>query len=148
MSTDNKQRREKLLSLQNDTRTIIFYISPHKFLKYTEEMSEVFGRDRIVSVCREMTKIHQEVVVDSFENVINHFSSKDIKGEFVIVVKGKNEKELKKEKEKYFNEIDINVLFEKMLSEGKTEKEIIKEIAKLRGVAKNEIYKLLKVKEV
>ena len=148
LSTDNKERRDKLLEFQNETKTMIFYISPHKFLKYIEEMSEIFGIDRVVSVCREMTKIHEEVFVDNFKNVINHFSSKEVKGEFVIVVKGKDEKELREEKEKYFSEIDVDVLFQNMLNEGKTEKESIKEIAKLRGVAKNEIYKLLKVKEV
>lgn len=144
---ENKDRKNKLNSLINETRTMVFYMSPHKLLKFLSEMKDTFGSDRIISICREMTKIHEEVIKDNIENVIKHFTEHDIKGEFVVVVEGKNEKELKIENEEYYNNLDINDLYNDLLKQGLNEKETIKQIAKLRGVAKNDIYKLLKVKE-
>lgn len=147
LSIDNKERKNKLNSLVSETRTMVFYMSPHKLLKFLADMKDVFGSERNISICREMTKIHEEVIKDNIENVIQHFTEHDIKGEFVVVVEGKNEKELKIENEEYYNNIDINDLYNDLSKQGKNDKEIIKEIAKLRGVAKNDIYKLLKVKE-
>lgn len=147
LSIDNKERKNKLNSLISETRTMVFYMSPHKLLKFLADMKDVFGSERNISICREMTKIHEEVIKDNIENVIQHFTEHDIKGEFVVVVEGKNEKELKIENEEYYNNIDINDLYNDLSKQGKNDKEIIKEIAKLRGVAKNDIYKLLKVKE-
>lgn len=148
LPTEKKDRIEKLKSLINETKTQIFYMSPHKLLKYLSEIKETFGSNKKISVCREMTKIHEEVVRDSIENVINYFTEHEIKGEFVIVLEGKNKNELEVENRKYFSNMDINDLYNDLSNQGKTDKEIIKEIAKLRGVAKNEIYKLLKVKEI
>ena len=86
-----KGRQTLLRKLAAEERTMIFYESPHRLLKTLLQFKEYFGVERKVSVSRELTKIFEETVNGSTEEVINHFMAKDIKGEIVIVVAGKTE---------------------------------------------------------
>ena len=92
-----KGRQTKLQSLQEETRTMIFYESPYRLVKALEQFAEVFGADRQVSVCREISKVHEESVRGTLEEVIAHFKEREPKGEIVIVLAGKEEKGKKKE---------------------------------------------------
>ena len=92
-----KGRQTKLLSLQEEERTMIFYESPYRVVKTLEQFAEVFGADRQVSVCREISKVHEESVRGKLEEVIAHFKEREPKGEIVIVLAGKEEKGKKKE---------------------------------------------------
>ena len=83
-----KGRQTRLLALQNEPRTIIFYESPHRIVKTLEQFMEVFGADRPVSVCREISKIHEESVRGTVEEVLAHFMANEPRGEFVIVLGG------------------------------------------------------------
>ena len=85
-----KGRQTRLKSLQDETRTMIFYESPHRLLKALEQFAEFFGDDRRASVSREITKLYEETITDSIHNLVDHFKEKSIKGEFVIVVEGKH----------------------------------------------------------
>lgn len=89
---DKKGRQTRFLTLQNETRTIIFYVSPHKLLKTLQEFINYFGADRTVSVSRELTKLFEETKRGKIPEVIVYFESKTIKGEIVVVLEGKNEK--------------------------------------------------------
>lgn len=89
---DKKGRQTRFLTLQNETRTIIFYVSPHKLLKTLQEFINYFGADRTVSVSRELTKLFEETKRGKIPEVIAYFESKTIKGEIVVVLEGKNEK--------------------------------------------------------
>lgn len=84
-----KGRKTRLIFLAEEMRTMIFYESPHKLLKTLTHFSEYFGEDRPVSVSRELTKLYEETVRGSISEVIEHFTNKAPKGEFVIVVGGK-----------------------------------------------------------
>ncbi|WP_457616802.1 16S rRNA (cytidine(1402)-2'-O)-methyltransferase [Lutibacter sp.] len=84
-----KGRQTRLTFLAEETRTMIFYESPHKLLKTLTHFSEYFGKDRQVSVSRELTKLYEETIRGTLSSVINHFEQKAPKGEFVIVVSGK-----------------------------------------------------------
>lgn len=102
-----KGRQTHLELLRNEQRTMVFYESPYRLLKTLQQFSEVFGTDRQASVCREISKIHEESVRGSLAELIVHFTEKSPKGEIVIVVagaekeaKGKNKKN---EKEKKFD---------------------------------------------
>ena len=88
LSDDNKALKEQLGELKNETRTMIFYISPHDVLKNLKLLIDVFGEDRIASVSREMTKIHEETIRGTLKDILSNFESRDIKGEFVLVVAG------------------------------------------------------------
>jgi len=84
-----KGRQTRLLLLAEETRTMIFYESPHKLVKTLTHFSEYFGEDRAISVSRELTKLYEETVRGTVSEVLAHFTTKSPKGEFVIVVGGK-----------------------------------------------------------
>ncbi len=85
-----KGRQKRLLDLQAETRTMIFYESPFRMLKLLEQLSEVFGKDRQVSVSREISKVYEETIRGTLEEAINHFTTKNAKGEFVVILAGIN----------------------------------------------------------
>ena len=84
-----KGRQTRLLELSEETRTMVFYESPHKLLKTLTHFAEYFGEDRPVSVSRELTKLYEETIRGTVAEVLEHFNNKAPKGEFVIVVAGK-----------------------------------------------------------
>lgn len=84
-----KGRQTLLKQLTEEPRTMIFYESPHRLVKTLTEFQQVFGADRICSVSRELSKLHEETVRGTFAEVAGHFSQKAVKGEIVIVVSGK-----------------------------------------------------------
>ena len=86
-----KGRQTKLTSLANESKTMIFYESPHRLIKTLEQFVAYFGPDRIVSVSRELTKIYEENKRGTITELIEYFSRSPIKGEIVIVVQGKND---------------------------------------------------------
>ncbi|PCI34860.1 MAG: 16S rRNA (cytidine(1402)-2'-O)-methyltransferase [Flavobacteriaceae bacterium] len=84
-----KGRQTRLLFLAEETRTIIFYESPHKLLKTLTHFAEYFGEDRQISVSRELTKLYEETVRGTVTEMISYFENKPPKGEFVLIVAGK-----------------------------------------------------------
>ncbi|MCE2616845.1 MAG: 16S rRNA (cytidine(1402)-2'-O)-methyltransferase [Phocaeicola sp.] len=86
-----KGRQTRLNELKDEERTMIFYESPFRILKTLTQFAEVFGPDRKVSVCREISKIHEESVRGTLTEVIAHFNQNEPRGEFVIVLGGKKE---------------------------------------------------------
>ena len=84
-----KGRQTRLKFLQEETRTIVFYESPHRLIKTLTQFDEFFGEDRKISVSRELTKIHEETVRGTANELIQYFTENTLKGEIVIVVEGK-----------------------------------------------------------
>ncbi len=84
-----KGRQTRLQILAEESRTMIFYESPHKLLKSLSQFAEVFGEDRIISVSREITKLHEETIRGSIKEVLKYYTAKPPKGEIVVVVAGK-----------------------------------------------------------
>lgn len=96
---DKKGRQTRYLALAEETRTMILYVSPHKLVKTLAEFIQYFGADRSVSVSRELSKLHEETVRGTAEEVLKHFEAKPPKGEIVVIVGGKvAAKENKKDK--------------------------------------------------
>lgn len=85
-----KGRQTRLKLLQEENRTIVFYESPHRLLKTLQQFKEYFGDERRIAVCRELTKIHEEVIRGTAEELINYYNANTLKGEIVIIVEGKN----------------------------------------------------------
>lgn len=104
-----KGRMSRLEALKDEPRTIIFYESPYRIVKTLTQFIEVFGAERQVSVCREISKVHEESVRGTLQEVLAHFQEHEPRGEFVIVLGGSDEepekekknKEKKSNKEKY-----------------------------------------------
>lgn len=86
---DKKGRQTRFLTLAEETRTMVFYVSPHKLNKTLTEYVQYFGADRLVSVSRELSKLHEETVRGTAEEVLKHFEAKPAKGEIVVCVGGK-----------------------------------------------------------
>ncbi len=86
-----KGRQTLLKKLAEEDRTIVLYESPHRLIKTIEQVMEFFGADRLISVSRELSKLHEETFTGTAQEVHQHFSAKDVKGEIVIVIDGKKE---------------------------------------------------------
>lgn len=136
LSAKMKEKKDKLEELKNVTSTIIFYEAPHKIEETLKCMLEILG-DRKISIAREITKVHEEFIRGKISEVLGKLQAR---GEMVIIVQGaeKSEEEIEKEKRK---ELSIEEHYKFYDSKGFEKKEIIKKVAKDRGVAKNEIYK-------
>lgn len=83
-----KGRQARLQALKDEQRTMVFYESPHRLLKTLHQFAETFGLDRKVAVCREISKIHEESVRGTLNEVIDHFTENEPKGEIVILLAG------------------------------------------------------------
>ena len=136
LSSNNKEKKDKLEEIKFDTRTIIFYEAPHKMKSTLETMLEILG-DREIVLARELTKIHEEFIRGKISTILEQIV--EFKGEFVIILKGNDKSK---------NDIELENLNNKTLEDhylyyenkGLNKKEIIKKIAKDRALDKNTIY--------
>ena len=135
LSTAKKSRREHLESLREERRTMIFYEAPHKLLATLEDMAEVFGQDRPISLCRELTKLHEEVVRLTLGQAIAKYTADAPRGEFVLVVAGAPEtvKEVPTAE-------DAAAHVARLMEQGLSRKDAIKQTAKDLGLPKNVVY--------
>ena len=143
LSVTKKQRREHLAAVRNSTHTLIFYEAPHKLLNTLEDMLEFFG-DRKISLCRELTKLHEEVIRTTLAQAVEMYKSVKPKGEFVLVIEGARESELVKAEtmEQALEQV------KSLMQKGMRGADACKEIAKATGFSKGELYtKLLEEKE-
>lgn len=95
-----KGRQTRLEALAQESRTIVFYESPYRLLKTLQQLAEVFGGERQVSVCREISKIHEESVRGTLDELVAHFTQNEPRGEIVLVVAGADAKKMKTDKQK------------------------------------------------
>ena len=135
LSTAKKSRREHLQSLVSEQRTMIFYEAPHKLLATLEDMAEVFGADRPISLCRELTKLHEEVVRLTLGQAVEKYTADAPRGEFVLVVAGAPEVI-----EEAPTVEDAAQHVAKLMAEGMSRKDAIKQTAKDLGLPKNAVY--------
>lgn len=146
LKDDNKKRKEQLENLKSETRTMVFYITPHDILKDLKQLIEVFGEERNASLSREMTKVHEETVRGTLKEIHKVFDSRDIKGEFVLVVSGMDKDLLKSSEVEKWMSISVEEHYQKYIDEGMSDKDAMKKVASDRNVDKRKIYKELKVK--
>ena len=135
LSTAKKSRKEHLASLQGETRTMIFYEAPHKLLSTLQDLAEAFGNERKISLCRELTKLHEEVVRTTLGEAIEKYTANAPKGEFVLVVDGAApvEKEVPTAE-------DAGEMVKRLMGEGLSRKDAIKQTAKALDLPKNVVY--------
>ena len=135
LSTAKKSRKEHLESLKTEQRTMIFYEAPHKLLNTLESMAEVFGNDRPISLCRELTKLHEEVVRTTLGGAITLYTEQSPKGEFVLVVAG-----AEPEEKKAFTAGDAAQRVAQLMEDGMSRKDAVKQTAKELDLPKNVVY--------
>lgn len=141
LPVNNKERKERLKKLSYETRTIIFYEAPHRLIDTLEDILEQLGNRRI-SVSREITKKFEETIRADVSSVISIFRERNVKGEFVLVVEGINEKELIDIELKKWDNISIEDHIKLYMGQGMDKKEAIKKVAEDRKLPKKEIYKI------
>ena len=143
LSVTKKQRSEHLASVAKSTHTLIFYEAPHKLQNTLEDMLKFFG-DRKISLCRELTKMHEEVIRTTLSQAVEMYKDVKPKGEFVLVIEGANESELSAAETIDEALEQVRALVEK----GMRGADACKQIAKATGFSKGELYtKLLEEKE-
>lgn len=139
LSVNKRHRKEHLQSLAKDTHTMIFYEAPHKLPYTLSDMAEVFGENRKIALVRELTKLHEEVLRLTLGEAIEKFNEDKPRGEYVIIVDGCSEKEIKAEEE-WWSELSVNEHIESYIDKGMSSKDAIKQTALDRNVSKRDVY--------
>ena len=140
---DKKERKFILEELKNETRTIILYEAPHRLLKTLKDLEEVLGEDRKISLVREISKRHEEVIRTTLGlagSLYNDSEENRVRGEFVLVIEGKSIRQVQDEAIKSWEELSIKEHIKIYEDNGVDRKEAMKLVAKDRGLSKRDVY--------
>lgn len=143
LPTDKKEKELVLQEIERETRTIIMYEAPHRLLKTLKMLSERLGKERRITVCRELTKRHETTFATTLEEACAYYNEQPPKGECVLVIEGRSREQIAQEEKAQWEEMSIEEHMEHYLSQGIDKKEAMKKVAKDRGVSKRDIYNAL-----
>lgn len=143
LPTDKKEKELVLQEIERETRTIIIYEAPHRLLKTLKMLSERLGKERRITVCRELTKRHETAFATTLEEACAYYNEQPPKGECVLVIEGRSREQIAQEEKAQWEEMSIEEHMEHYLSQGIDKKEAMKKVAKDRGVSKRDIYNAL-----
>ncbi len=143
LPTDKKEKELVLQEIERETRTIIMYEAPHRLLKTLKMLSERLGKERRITVCRELTKRHETAFATTLEEACAYYNEQPPKGECVLVIEGRSREQIAQEEKAHWEEMSIEEHMEHYLSQGIDKKEAMKKVAKDRGVSKRDIYNAL-----
>lgn len=129
-----KERKKRLTDISKDERTLIIYEAPHRLKKTLAELAEYFGGDRRISLCRELTKLNEEILRFTIAGAIEYYESTEPRGEYVLVIEGAPEAS---EEEESLNITDRAAV---LMAGGMSQKDAIKTIVKETGLPKNKVY--------
>ncbi len=146
LSSNKKERREVLEELKDETRTIIIYEAPHHLQKTLNELYDMLG-NRELTLCKELTKKHEDAFLTDFESAIKYYENNPPKGEYVLVIEGKHKEDIIKENTEGWMKLTIEEHMEYYESRGIDHKEAMKLVAKDRNIQKREVYNQLLKKE-
>ena len=138
LAMNKKNRRAHLDALREEERTMIFYEAPHKLQATLKDLCQTFGPDRPVSLCRELTKLHEEIRRTTLGQAEEYYRENPPKGEFVLVVRGappKREEEATLE--------DGQALVEELIAQGTSQRDAVKRAAKTLGLSRNQLYDIV-----
>ena len=139
---EKKERAAILESLRQETRTIILYEAPHHLVKTLEELYETLG-DRAVTLCRELTKKYETIFSTTISGAVSYYREQEPRGEFVLVIQGKNQQQILRERQLSWESIPLEEHMQKYESQGISRKEAMKMVAKDRGISKRDVYGML-----
>lgn len=143
LPSDKKEKADVLEQLKAEQRTIIIYEAPHRLLRTLTELESALGGMRKIAVCKELTKRHETVYRDTISGALGYYTANEPKGEYVLVIEGKSQKELLEEKRAAWDDMSIEEHFNMYVSQGMDKKDAMKLVAKDRGVSKRDIYNAL-----
>ncbi len=137
LPTKSSERKELLEELATEKRTVILYEAPHKLRNTLSDIREYFG-NRKMALCRELTKLNEEILRITVDEAVEHYTEQDPRGEYVIILEGSAESA----SDFFWSGMSVEEHIEFYIGQGMKKMDAIKQTAKDRGVAKNEIYKL------
>ena len=140
---DKKEHQAVLEELKNETRTIIIYEAPHHLVKTLKELSDTLGGERRLTICRELTKRHEEKRQTTFAESLSYYEVNEPRGEYVLIIEGKSRAQMEEEQRAGWESMSIEEHMEHYESRGIDRKEAMKLVARDRGVSKRDIYKEL-----
>ena len=135
LSTNKKARRAHLDSLKDERRTMIFYEAPHKLTDTLKSLADAFGSQRRISLCRELTKLHEEVLRFTMEEAMRYYEEQAPRGEYVLVVEGAPEVA-----QEALGLEELLQMVDALVDEGLSKKDAVKQISAQTGFPKNELY--------
>ena len=135
LSTNKKSRREHLESLRGEQRTMIFYEAPHKLQNTLRDLCEAFGPERRISLCRELTKLHEQILRTTLAEALAFYTENDPRGEYVLVLDGAPEPV-----EQSLTLEDAVALALERMERGASRKDAVREISRETGFPKNALY--------
>ncbi|MCC8150327.1 MAG: 16S rRNA (cytidine(1402)-2'-O)-methyltransferase [Lachnospiraceae bacterium] len=139
---EKKERAAILEEMKNETRTLIVYEAPHHLISTIKDLQSALGERRI-AVCRELTKKFETVFRTTFSEAISYYEANGVKGECVIVIEGRDRRELIREQQESWESLTVEEHMEYYTDSGMDRKTAMKQVAKDRGVGKREIYREL-----
>lgn len=142
LPNEKKERRRILEMLKTETRTIILYEAPHHLISTLEELYENLG-DRKITLCRELTKLHETIQLLTLSEALAYYEDQNPRGEYVLVIEGKNPLELLENEQKSWEDLSIPEHMELYLSLGFAKKDAMKKVASDRGISKRDVYQIL-----
>ena len=134
---EKKDRRVRLEELSKESRTMLFHEAPHKLRATLSDFLTAFGKDRRISLCRELTKLNEEVFRTTVGEAIAYYEQNDPRGEYVLVVEGRSSSS---EDPVFWTELSVVEHVQHYIGMGMTKNDAIKAAAKDRGVNKNTVY--------
>ncbi len=141
---DKKERQRILEELRTETRTMILYEAPHKLRATLQDLSEVLGSGRRISLCRELTKRHEEAIRTTLGEAIALYKEQEPLGEYVLILEGRSPQSITEEAQAGWNAVPLEEHMQHYLDQGLAEKEAMKLVAKDRGISKRDVYSALK----
>lgn len=140
---DKKEHQAVLEELKTETRTIIIYEAPHHLVRTLQELSDTLGGDRRLTICRELTKRHEEKLQMTLTDSLSYHEVNEPRGEYVLIIAGRSREEMKKEEQAGWEALSLEEHMAHYESRGIDRKEAMKRVAKDRGVSKRDIYQAL-----
>lgn len=140
---DKKEHQAVLEELKTETRTIIIYEAPHHLVRTLQELHDILGGDRRLTICRELTKRHEEKLQMTLTDSLSYYEVNEPRGEYVLIIAGRSREEMKKEEQAGWGALSLEEHMAHYESQGIDRKEAMKRVAKDRGVSKRDIYQAL-----
>lgn len=140
---DKKEHQAVIEELKTETRTIIIYEAPHHLVRTLQELHDTLGGDRRLTICRELTKRHEEKLQMTLADSLSYYEVNEPRGEYVLIIAGRSREEMKKEEQAGWETLSLEEHMAHYESQGIDRKEAMKRVAKDRGVSKRDIYQAL-----
>ena len=140
---DKKEHQAVLEELKTETRTIIIYEAPHHLVRTLQDLHDTLGGDRRLTICRELTKRHEEKLQMTLADSLSYYEVNEPRGEYVLIIAGRSREEMKKEEQAGWEALSLEEHMAHYESQGIDRKEAMKRVAKDRGVSKRDIYQAL-----